>query len=71
MLQFFRWHSTWWMERQAFIETDDPALKGGLKVYALRQAALREDLRRHFEHVWQNTERYIEIGGGIITDSPA
>ena len=53
------------------IETDDPALKGGLKVYALRQAALREDLRRHFEHVWQNTERYIEIGGGIITDSPA
>lgn len=52
------------MERQALIETDDPALKEGLKAYALRQAVLREDLRKCFEHVWRNTERYIEIGSG-------
>ena len=71
VLQFFCWHSTWWTGWQVLIETDDPTLEQGSKVYALWQAALREDLRKHFEQMWRNTERYVEISDGIITDSPA
>ncbi|KAF8137103.1 hypothetical protein EV363DRAFT_1156356 [Boletus edulis] len=69
-LQFLRWQSDWWLERQALIMTDDPALQEGLKAYALRQAALRQDLANHFEHIWRNTQSYIEAGGGISTDNP-
>lgn len=69
-LQFLRWQSDWWLERQALITTDDPALQEGLKAYALRQAALRQDLANHFEHIWRNTQSYIEAGGGISTDNP-
>ena len=55
------------MEKQASIETGDPALKEGLNAYALQQAALRWELANHFEWVWQDMVRYIEIGGGVCT----
>ncbi|KAG8215472.1 hypothetical protein J3R82DRAFT_9098 [Butyriboletus roseoflavus] len=34
-LQFLHWQSNWWLERQALIKTDDPALEEGLKAYAV------------------------------------
>ena len=71
ILQFFHWQSTWWLDRQALIETDDSALNEGMRAYVLRQAAHRQDLAKHFKHIWRNTQRYIEIGGGINLDSPS
>ena len=71
ILQFFHWQSTWWLDRQALIETDNSALNEGMRAYALHQAALRQDLAKHFEHIWQNTQRYIEISGGINLDNPS
>ena len=65
MLQFLHWKSKWWLERQSLVTTEDPALEEGLRAYALRQAALRADLAQHFAHIWQDTRKYIEIGGGI------
>ncbi|KAH0826244.1 hypothetical protein J3R83DRAFT_5708 [Lanmaoa asiatica] len=70
ILQFLHWQSTWWLDRRALIKTDDSALNEGMRAYALRQAALRQDLAKHFEHIWRNTQRYIEIGGGINLDNP-
>lgn len=65
MIEFLRWQSKWWLDRQALMRVDDPTFQEGLKAYAIRQATLREDLEKHFRQVWNDTRRYIDLAGGI------
>ena len=61
ILQFLRWQAKWWMDRQDLVVTDDSAISKGLRAYALRQAALQEELAKHFTHIWRDTARYREL----------
>ncbi|KAF8449520.1 hypothetical protein L210DRAFT_3641113 [Boletus edulis BED1] len=78
VLEFLRWQESWWLIKEAEVDTSDLSLKEGLSAYALRQAALKHDLRIHFTRMWQDTQRYIELGdiandaqslGGMTSDS--
>ena len=58
ILQFLRWEASWWTDKQNLVVTDDSAINEGLRSYALRQTALRDELAKHFTHIWHDTERY-------------
>ncbi|KAF8442225.1 hypothetical protein L210DRAFT_3397494 [Boletus edulis BED1] len=64
VLKFLHWQSKWWLDRQALMTVDDPALQQGLKAYAIRQATLMEDLAMQFQRMWNDTERYIMLADG-------
>ena len=49
------------MDRVNLVVTNDLALNEGLRSYALRQAALRDELAKHFAHIWHDTGRYREL----------
>lgn len=63
VLQFLHWQEDWWLGKEVALgSTNDMSLKEGLAAYALRQAAIRRDLRIHFTKMWQDTQRYVELG---------
>ena len=62
VLQFLHWQQAWWLNNQTVIETDNASLKKGLTAYALQQAALSHILETHFKWMWQDMQKYIELG---------
>ncbi|KAF8449453.1 hypothetical protein L210DRAFT_3609687 [Boletus edulis BED1] len=61
VLEFLRWQESWWLIKEAEVDTSDLSLKEGLSAYALRQAALKHDLRIHFTRMWQDTQRWDDL----------
>ena len=63
VLQFFEWQESWWLAK-AEQKTDSEMAamwSEGLRAYALRQAALRADLRKHFSHIWRYVPAYVSL----------
>ncbi|KAF8426432.1 hypothetical protein L210DRAFT_3652903 [Boletus edulis BED1] len=64
VLRFLRWQAKWRTDRQNLVVADDSAINEGLGSYALRQAALRDELAKHFTHIWRETEGHRKLLGG-------
>ncbi|KAF8429324.1 hypothetical protein L210DRAFT_3418879 [Boletus edulis BED1] len=61
ILRFLCWHATWWRDKENAWTVNDPALQEGLRAYAERQATIRQDLKRTFEHMWRNMRQFLNI----------
>ncbi|KAK0490084.1 hypothetical protein EDD18DRAFT_1465849 [Armillaria luteobubalina] len=57
--QFFKWEAQRWTLRA---EEAIPGTAGGPRAYALRQAALREDMHSHCVQTWLYMDQWIELG---------
>lgn len=61
ILQFFQWQESWWLAKAEQKCDWSPIRCEGSRAYALRQAALREDLRGHFSHMWRFVQAYVNL----------
>ena len=61
ILQFFKWQESWWIARAEHKKDISVMRSEGLRAYALRQAALHADLRKHFSHIWRYVPAYIKL----------
>ena len=61
VLQFFQWQESWWLAKAEPKEDMSVMQSEGLRAYALHQATLHADLRKHFRHVWRFVPAYTSI----------
>ena len=63
VVQFFEWQESWWLAKaEQKMESEMSAMwSEGLRAYALRQGALRADLRKHFTHIWRYVPTYLSL----------
>ncbi|KAH7902769.1 hypothetical protein BJ138DRAFT_1021539, partial [Hygrophoropsis aurantiaca] len=61
ILQFFDWEANQWDERAKSDLPDDAAVREGYVAYAFRQASLRRAIASRFTHLWQDTQRLLDI----------
>jgi hypothetical protein len=64
VLEVLEWHSVWWEGQQTWRGNLNTELNEGMVAYASKQATVRRLIRKSFNHLWRDCDKFISLGHG-------